>query len=85
MNSFMHAPDERVLTSTEDVLGQVARAFIGQAMPEISRDRAMQATVGQAIGAEVAKPLWIAAGVGTAFLAWYVYTESNKSRRRRRR
>lgn len=50
----------------DGMLQQVARAFMGEAMPHVTADREMQARVGRAIGQEVAKPLWVLAGVAAA-------------------
>lgn len=50
----------------DGMLSQVARAFVGEAMPHVTADRDMQARVGRAIGQEVAKPLWVLAGVAAA-------------------
>lgn len=57
----------------DGMLNQVARAFVGQAMPVVQQDREMQARVGAAIGAELARPVWLLAGVAAAYVAWQIY------------
>lgn len=61
----------------DGMLQQVARAFVGEAMPHVQGDREMQARVGRAIGQEVAKPLWVLAGVAAA--AGLIYLVSKAS------
>lgn len=63
----------------DGMLQQVARAFVGEAMPHVQGDREMQARVGRAIGQEVAKPLWVLAGVAAA--AGLIYLVSKASER----
>lgn len=69
-NGYVHGID--------GMLHQIAGAFVKEAMPVLQKDKAMQVTIGQAAGAQIAQPVWwlaiIAALVGGA----YIYN-SNKA------
>lgn len=72
----------------DGMLQQVARAFMGEAMPHVTADSEMQARVGRAIGQEVAKPLWVLAGVAAAAGVIYLVSkaaEQSAPKRVRRR
>ena len=60
----------------DGMLQQVASAFVGEVMPHVSSDRQMQAAVGRAIGQEIARPLWVLAGVAAAAGLIYLVTKA---------
>ena len=63
-NGYVHGIDA--------MLHQIAGAFVKEAMPTLQRDKAMQVTIGQAAGAQIAQPVWwlaiIAAIVGGVYI-----------------
>lgn len=74
------APDGRI-TGVDGMLNQIAGALADQAGPMIARDvlpilqqdRALQREVGSAAGREMAKPLWVLAGVAALYVGWRVW------------
>jgi len=68
-NGYVHGID--------GMLHQIAGAFVKEAMPTLQRDKAMQITIGQAAGSQIAQPVWWLAIIAAIVGGVYIYN-SNK-------
>lgn len=61
----------------DGMLSQVSGALVQQAktqiLPVLQQDRELQRTIGKAAGREIAKPLWVIAGVAAIYVGWRVF------------
>lgn len=69
------APVGSVLDQFAAALATQARA---QLLPALQSDRELQRTVGAAMGREIAKPLWVLAGVAAVYVGWRIYHARDK-------
>lgn len=54
----------------DQVAGALARQARTELLPAIQADRELQETIGRAAGREVAKPLWILAGLAAVYVGY---------------
>jgi hypothetical protein len=77
------------ISNIDGMLSQVSGALMREAkvhlLPELQQDKALQETVGRAIGREIAKPLWIGAIAITAAAAVVIWNSSSRRRENPRR
>lgn len=81
-------PDGRIY-GIDGMLDQIAQALMRNArteiLPAIQQDPRLQATVGAAVGRQLAKPLWVMAGVAAVWAGYAIYRSERSSRRTTRR
>jgi hypothetical protein len=85
MNTSVQTPDPAPIVVRADgsiagidgmldqIGGALARQFRTELWPVIRADQALQQHVGRAVGRELAKPLWVLAGVVGLYVGWKVY------------
>ncbi len=68
----------------DGLLNQISGALVRQAkteiLPTLQSDTAFQRTVGSAVGAEIAKPLWFLFGVAAIYAGWKMTRPQRSSR-----
>lgn len=66
----------------DGMLDQIAGACMRQAktelLPVIQQDYKMQATVGRAAGAAMARPLWVIAGIAAVYVGYKIYQDRRR-------
>jgi hypothetical protein len=75
------------ISGIEGMLDQITSSLVRQVrvelLPVLQADKNLQATLGQGIGSEVAKPIWVLVGIAGAYAVWKVYRRTRRPNPRR--